>query len=131
CILVVLYFQESSKMEGAYGLAIVLGMFMTSRLLTYFMMIKHMWAPLIWGFVIVYLFVELSFLVAQMNKFLNGGWISLSITMGLSLIMLVWFYARKIINRYVEFVKLAEYLPILEDLSKDLSVPKYATQIFT
>jgi KUP system potassium uptake protein len=129
CILVVLYFQESSKMEGAYGLAIVLGMFMTSRLLTYFMMIKHMWAPLIWGFVIVYLFVELSFLVAQMNKFLNGGWISLSITMGLSLIMLVWFYARKIRNRYVEFVKLADYLPILEDLSKDLSVPKYATHL--
>ena len=129
CILVVLYFRESSAMEGAYGLAIIIGMFMTSRLLTYFMLIKHMWAPFIWAFITIYLFVELSFLIAQLGKFLNGGWISLLITVGLSLIMLVWFYARKIRNRYVEFVKLTDYLPVLEDLSRDLTVPKYATHL--
>jgi KUP system potassium uptake protein len=44
-------------------------------------------------------------------------------------VMLSWFYARKIRNRYVEFVKIRDYLPVLEDLSHDLSVPKYATHL--
>jgi KUP system potassium uptake protein len=129
CILVVLHFQESTKMEAAYGLTIILGMLMSSRLLTFFMKIKHYWKPLIWGFVGTYLIIELSFLIAQMDKFLRGGWISLMIAVILSTIMFIWYYARKIRNRYVEFVRLADYLPILEDLSHDLSIPKYATHL--
>ncbi|MBA3970544.1 MAG: KUP/HAK/KT family potassium transporter [Bacteroidetes bacterium] len=129
CIIVVLYFEESAKMEAAYGLTIILGMLMSSRLLTYFMRIKRFWPPLIWGFTVTYLFVELSFLIAQMDKFLKGGWISLMIAVLLTTTMFVWYYARKIRNRYVEFVKLKDHLPILEDLSRDLSVPKYATHL--
>lgn len=129
CILVVLYFKESTRMEAAYGLTIILGMLMSSRLLTFFMKIKHYWQPLIWGFVITYLVVELSFLIAQMDKFLRGGWISLMIAVLLSTTMFIWYYARKIRNRYLEFVKLSDYLPILEDLSHDLSIPKYATHL--
>jgi KUP system potassium uptake protein len=129
CIIVVLYFQESTKMEAAYGLTIILGMLMSSRLLTYFMKIKRYWKPVIWGFIVIYLFIEGAFLVAQMDKFLHGGWISLMIAVMLTSIMLAWFYARKIRNRYVEFVKLADHLPVLEDLSRDLSVPKYATHL--
>jgi KUP system potassium uptake protein len=129
CIVVVLYFEESTKMEAAYGLTIILGMLMSSRLLTYFMKIKRYWPPFIWGFIIVYLFVEVAFLVAQMDKFLHGGWISLMIAVLLTSVMLAWFYARKIRNRYVEFVKLTDHLPVLEDLSRDMSVPKYATHL--
>ncbi len=129
CIIVVLYFEESSKMEAAYGLTIILGMLMSSRLLTYFMKIKKYWRPLIWLFIAVYLVVELAFFVAQLGKFTNGGWISLMIALFLTSIMLIWFYARKIRNRYIEFVTLADYLPILEDLSHDLTVPKYATHL--
>lgn len=129
CILVVLYFKESTKMEAAYGLTIILGMLMSSRLLTFFMKIKHYWPPLIWGFVITYLIVELSFLIAQMDKFLRGGWISFMIAVILSTIMFIWYYARKIRNRYLEFVRLGDYLPILEDLSHDLTIPKYATHL--
>jgi KUP system potassium uptake protein len=129
CILVVLYFEESSAMEHAYGLTIILGMLMSSRLLTYFMKIKRYWKPLIWTFVVVYLFIEVSFFVAQMGKFIDGGWISLLIAAFLATIMFIWFFARKIRNRYVEFVKLQDYLPVLEDLSRDLSIPKYATHL--
>ncbi len=129
CILIVFYFKESTKMEAAYGLTIILGMLMSSRLLIFFMKIKHYWKPLIWGFIITYLIVEVSFLIAQMDKFLRGGWISLMIATMLSAIMFIWYYARKIRNRYLEFVKLEDYLPILEDLSHDLSIPKYATHL--
>ena len=129
CIVVVLYFEESTKMEAAYGLTIILGMLMSSRLLTYYMRIKRFWRPLISTFIVVYLFVEVSLLVSQMDKFLKGGWISLMIAILLTSIMLIWYYARKIRNRYVEFVRLEDHLPILEDLSRDLSVPKYATHL--
>jgi len=37
--------------------------------------------------------------------------------------MYVWFRARKIKNRYVEFVRLEEYIPKLEELSNDITVP--------
>ena len=37
--------------------------------------------------------------------------------------------ARKIKNRYVEFVRLEEYIPKLEELSNDTTVPKYATHL--
>lgn len=129
CILVVLYFQESSKMEAAYGLTIILGMIMSSNLLVYFMRIKHMWKPLIYGFIFTYSIIESSFLIAQMDKFFHGGWISFTIAMAFAGMMLVWFIARKIRDRYVEFIKIKDSLPLLSDLSEDLSVPKYATNL--
>jgi KUP system potassium uptake protein len=47
----------------------------------------------------------------------------------LFLVMLVWFRARKIKNRYVEFVRLEHYVPKIQELSNDKSVPKYATHL--
>lgn len=129
CIGIVLYFRESAGMEGAYGLAIVLTMLMTTTLLTYYMIIKRYNRIFVGACLLVYLTIETSFLIANLHKFLHGGWITLLIASVLISIMLVWFYARKIRNRYVEFVKLSDHLPILEDLSRDLSVPKYATHL--
>ena len=129
CIGVVLYFKESAKMEAAYGLTIILGMLMSSRLLTYFMRIKRYPWILIMLFVVVYLIIELSFLVANLNKFTAGGWISLLIAAVLFTVMYSWQQARKIRNRYVEFIKLNDYLPIITELSNDLSVPKYSTHL--
>jgi KUP system potassium uptake protein len=129
CIGIVLYFQESSQMEAAYGLTIIIGMLMSSRLLTYYMIIKRYAKVLIIGFVVVYLVIEVAFLVANLKKFTHGGWISLLIASVLSFVMWAWYQARKIRNRYVEFVKLNEYLELLKELSKDLSIPKYATHL--
>lgn len=129
CIGIVLYFQESSGMEAAYGLAIVLTMLMTTTLLTYYMFIKR-YNPILIGLCLVtYITIETSFLIANLHKFTHGGWITLLIGSILTTVMLIWYNARKIRNRYVEFVPLAEYLPVLEDLSHDLTVPKYATHL--
>ena len=43
--------------------------------------------------------------------------------------MYIWFRARKIKNRYVEFVRLEHYIPKIQELSNDKSVPKYATHL--
>lgn len=129
CLVVILAFRESSNMEAAYGLAIVLTMFMTTLLFTYYMIMKKYKKIFIIGFACTYLVIESAFLIANLSKFLHGGWITLLIACTLISVMMMWFFARKIRNRYVEFVKLADYLPILEDLSRDLSVPKYATHL--
>lgn len=129
CIGIVLYFRESEKMEAAYGLTIILGMLMSSRLLTYFMRIKKYPMIFILMFVVVYLVVELSFFIAQMNKFPHGGWISMMIASMLFIAMFSWYQARKIRNRYIEFTKLNEYLPLLKELSNDVTVPKYSTHL--
>lgn len=129
CIAVVLYFKESAAMEAAYGLTIILGMIMSSRLLTYFMRIRRYNMIFIIGFVLVYLVIESSFFVANMSKFTHGGWMSLLIAFVLFTIMFSWQQARKIRNRYVEFTKLDQYLPLLDQLSKDVTVSKYSTHL--
>lgn len=129
CIFVVIYFRESSNMEAAYGLAIVLTMLMTTTLLTYYMVLKRYNRLFILFSLVVYLSIESSFLVANLSKFVHGGYVTLLIAMVLILVMWVWYEARKIKNRYVEFVKTDDYLPLLSDLSNDLSIPKFATHL--
>lgn len=129
CTGVVFYFQKSSNMGAAYGLAIVFTMIMTSVLFSYFMFIRRV--PLVWigTYLLVFLTIEISFLIANLEKFPHGGYVTLVIAGALFLTMFVWFKSRKIKNRYVEFVKLEDYVPILQELSNDKSIPKYATHL--
>jgi len=129
CLGIVLYFKESSGMEAAYGLAIVLTMLMTTTLLTSYMIYKRYNPIFILFTLVIYVTIESAFLIANLSKFTHGGWITLLIASILITVMLVWNYAREIRNRFIEFVKLSINLPLLEDLSKDLSVPKYATHL--
>ena len=129
CAGIVLYFEESSKMEAAYGMTIIIGMLMTSTLLVYFMGMKRYSKVTINAFIVVYLCVELAFLVSNLEKIPEGGWISLVIATVIALVMWAWYDARKIRNSYVEFVQLNDYLDLLSELKQDLSVPKYATHL--
>jgi KUP system potassium uptake protein len=129
CASVVLFFKESSAMEAAYGLTIIIGMMMSSTLLVFYMGMKRFNKWVINSFIIVYLTVESSFLVANIEKIPDGGYISLIIASIIALIMWIWYDARKIRNSYVEFVDLNEYLDLLCELKRDLTVPKYATHL--
>ncbi|MBI2269097.1 MAG: KUP/HAK/KT family potassium transporter [Bacteroidetes bacterium] len=129
CVFVVWHFRESSNMEAAYGLAIILTMLMSTTLLVYFLRIKHYPTVLIILLFIIYVFIETSFLIANLNKFEHGGWLTLLIASVLMVTMLIWYQARKIRNRYVEFVKMADYADTIAELSKDMTIPKYATHL--
>lgn len=129
CIFIVLYFKEAKYMEAAYGLAIVLTMLMTTTLLNYYMIIKRYNKIFITVIVATYIVIEGAFLYSSLGKFHEGGFITLIIASILFVTMLIWFFARKIRNRFVEFVKLEQYLPVLEDLSRDTTVSKYATNL--
>jgi KUP system potassium uptake protein len=77
----------------------------------------------------LYAFIEIGFFIANLGKFSHGGWVTLLIGSCLFAIMWAWYEARKIKNRYVEFTNLAQYLPLLNELSNDTSIPKYATHL--
>ena len=129
CIAVMLYFKESSKMEAAYGFSITIAMLMTTILMFYYMkFIKKWYMPIIGLILFVFLSVELSFFIANVSK-IKQRWMFLIFEVGLIGVMYIWYSARKIKNRYVEFVRLEPYLPMLQELSNDLLVPKYATHL--
>jgi KUP system potassium uptake protein len=129
CCGIVLYFKSSSAMEAAYGLAITLCMLSTTILFANFLISRRTSRIFIYIFLVIYLTLEISFLAANLDKFPHGGFIALLVGGGLFVVMYVWYRSRKIKNRYVEFVRMEEYIPKLEELSNDTTVPKYATHL--
>src|SRR6185369_770624 len=129
CTGVVLYFQSSSRMEAAYGLAIIVTMLATTILYSNYLItlrVKSIW---IWLFLIGYVIIETGYLVALLQKFTHGGYITFIIGGMMFFIMYIWYRSRKIKNRYVEFVRLEHYIPKIQELSNDKTVPKYATHL--
>jgi len=129
CIFIVLFFRESSNMEAAYGLTIILGMIMSSRLLAFFMLLKKYPKPFWLLFVVSYIVVEGAFLIANLEKFPKGGYVTLLIAFILAAVMSSWYRAKLIRQRYVDLVPLDNYKQMLVDLSKDASIQKYATHL--
>ncbi len=129
CVGIVIHFEESGNMEAAYGLAIVLCMIMTTILLNYYLIMKRVSMFLIVPTIALYLAIEISFLIANLDKFPHGGYVTLIIACILISIMTVWFLAKKISKAYTKIVKIDSYKKVLAELSVDLSIPKYATHL--
>lgn len=129
CSAIVLYFRNSTNMAAAYGLAITLTMISTSILFANFLVSRRAPYGLVYLYLFVYLTIEFSFLIANLSKFPHGGFVTLIIGGCFSVIMYVWYRSRKIKNRYVEFVRLSDYIRMIQELSNDKSVPKYATHL--
>ena len=130
CIFVLLFFQESSKMEAAYGLAITITMLMTTVLVTYHLRLnKHKNIFIVVLFMSIFLTIELTFLFANINKFIHGGWFSIMLSFVYGVIMYVWFDAREIKKRYLQFTDFSKYLPAIRDLQKDEKVPCFTSNL--
>lgn len=129
CIGVVLLFQKSENMEAAYGLSIVLAMISTSILLMFYMARKH-WNPILrYGMIAVFFVIEGGFMIAQVEKFPEGGYVTLTIAALLIGLMFVIFKSKIIRTSYLEFVKIKHYLPQMRKLSADDQIPTYATHL--
>jgi KUP system potassium uptake protein len=129
CSLVVIFFRESANMGAAYGLAIILTEMMTSFLLVFYLYQKGLNHRLILLIFFVFLTIEGSFLIANLHKFNEGGWVTLLIASFFFIIMYGWYFGRKLKNRYVTFTSLGKYIEMFRDLSSDVSVPKCATNL--
>jgi KUP system potassium uptake protein len=129
CTGITIYFQSSSNMEGAYGLAITMCMISTTILFSNYLITKRVLPAWIYLFLLIYFIIESSFLFANLDKFPHGGYVTLIVGGGLFFVMYIWFRSRKIKNRYVEFVRLENYIPQIQELSSDRAIPKYATHL--
>jgi len=116
-------------MEAAYGLAIVLCMIMTTILLNFYLIMKRVSRIFITSIITLYMCIEVSFLIANLDKFPHGGYVTLLIACVLITIMTTWFLAKKISKTYTKIVKIDDYKKVLAELSVDLSIPKYATHL--
>ena len=128
-VLIILLFRDSSHMEAAYGLAITITMLMTTLLLGFYLHSKRV----AWGFTLlfmgIYCTLEAIFLVANLSKFLAGGWCTMLIGGILFLMMYVWFRAIKIRGNYISSKPLVDYYQIISDIKADESIPKYASNL--
>jgi KUP system potassium uptake protein len=129
CIIVVLIFRKSTNMEAAYGLSITVAMLMTTVLVSVFMMRKRVPGYLIVIFLVIYGIIELTFLYGNLAKILHGGWFTVLLGMSLFSIMWTWFNGRKIRNKYMSFIDIEKYYPIINKISTDDTIPKYASQL--
>ncbi|HEU4788443.1 MAG TPA: KUP/HAK/KT family potassium transporter [Flavobacterium sp.] len=129
CILMVLYFRTSSNMEAAYGFSITIAMLMTTVLLNYYLIyIKKMNRVLITLIITVFVVIEISFFVANIIK-IKERWMFLFFELFIFMTMYVWYFSRKINNKLVKFTNLSEYTAMFQELSNDITIPKYSTHL--
>jgi KUP system potassium uptake protein len=129
CIMMVLYFQTSAHMEAAYGFSITIAMMMTTILLSYFMLYRKKWNKyLVIGLLVVFGIIEGSFFMANVAK-IKERWMFLFFELFIFTTMYVWYYARKLNNKFVKFVELGKYTGMIKELSEDDCVPKFSTHL--
>jgi len=116
-------------MEAAYGLTINITMLMTTVLLSIYLYQKKIPFTLLVLLLTVYLSLEGSFLIANLNKFIYGGWFTFLLGSLLFVVMYVWFNGRKIKNSFIEFARIENYFDVIKEVNKDESIPKYATHL--
>jgi KUP system potassium uptake protein len=129
CILMILYFKNSAHMEAAYGFSITIAMLMTTLLLSYYLVfikkIKIGWVAIV---LLIFSIIEVSFFIANVVK-IKERWMFLFFELFIFMVMYVWYYSRKINNRFLKFTNLVEQTPMLNELSDDDSIPKYSTHL--
>ena len=129
CVLMILYFKNSAHMEAAYGFSITVAMLMTTVLLSYYLVfikkIKLGWVAIV---LIIFSVIEVSFFIANVVK-IKERWMFLFFELFIFMVMYVWYYSRKINNRFLKFTNLVEQTPLLKELSEDDAIPKYATHL--
>jgi KUP system potassium uptake protein len=129
CILMILYFQSSTHMEAAYGFSITITMLMTTFLLSHYLLYKLKWNKyLVFLLFVIFLLIESSFFIANVAK-IKERWMFLFFELFIFATMYVWYYARKINNRFTRFVDLGKYVDPIKELSHDESIPKFSTHL--
>ena len=129
CVVTVLLFQTSAHMEAAYGLSITITMLTTTVMLAVYLHQRFTptWAVLI--FLVAYLGIEGFFFLANLTKFLHGGWFTIMLALLAGAIMRVWYRAWNIRRKYLKFKKLSDYYDIIRDLKADETIPKFAPNL--
>ena len=118
-IFIVLLFQNSERMEAAYGLAITVTMLMTSTLLISYLAFireKRLGAVV---FAIVFGAIEISFFLSCCTMFFDGGYVMILLSAVLFYVMYVWRRGTAIERTQTVYLPAADYIDQLRRLSQD------------
>ena len=97
-IALVIGFQTSSNLAAAYGIAVCLTMLITSLVLC--SIARRLWLWPMWKVVLVcgsFMLIELSFVLPNLLKIAQGGWVPMLIGAALMLTMLTWKRGRAVL----------------------------------
>ena len=129
CILIVLYFRSSARMEAAYGLAITVTMLMTTLLLVVYLWRLRSKQVLAVLMLLVFGAIEGFFFVSSLGKFSRGGYVAVILSLLLLSIMLIWHRATQLEQKYKVRLHFADHIKNLEDLHNDTSIPLMANNL--
>ncbi len=129
CIGVVVYFRTSAHMEAAYGLAITVTMLMTTVLLLFYLLQKHVPKAIAFGITLFFGTIETIFFISSISKFFHGGFVAALIALIIFSIMLIWERGNIIEERASDKISLYDYLDQLKKLREDRSIPIYQTNL--
>src|SRR5436189_3651008 len=129
CVLV-LGFQTSSNIAGAYGVALSTLMLITT--LMFYVMSREVWG---WSFLRaagvagLFLWVDLLFFAANMLKIRYGGWVPLAIAAAIFLLMTTWKRGREILGKRM-LEKTVPLKMLLADLAAEPPLRVPGTAVF-
>jgi KUP system potassium uptake protein len=116
-------------MEAAYGFSITIAMMMTTYLLGFFLLYKLRWNTIgVYAILAVFVVIESSFFIANIAK-IKERWMFLFFELFIFMTMYVWYYARKINNKFTRFTDLGKYALQIKELSEDDAIPKFSTHL--
>lgn len=126
---VLFMFRDSEHISAAYGLALTITMITTTVLLG-----EYIWKAqhhIFWSivFMIVFLTIQILFLIASLAKFMRGGWFTMLLTLLILLIMYAWDIGTKVERSQRRHLSPREFLPALDMLHRDQRVPLYADNV--
>jgi KUP system potassium uptake protein len=91
CLILVLAFKNSSSLSAAYGIAVTGTMAITSVLFAVVARSRWNWSKLHVGVLtVLFLLIDLSFLLANVIKIEHGGWVPLAMAVGVYTLMSTW-----------------------------------------
>lgn len=125
CMGLVVGFRESSRLAGAYGIAVTATMTFTTVIFYFVMTRRWHWSNWkVLPVVFIFLFFDLSFLGANLFKVFDGGWFSIAVGIILMIIMTTWKDGRERLVRWKasQRVSLESFLDTIEK-EKTLRTP--------
>ena len=101
CCVLVLFFQESSRLAAAYGIAVSGTMAITS--ITYYLVTRRTWGWPVWKalpLLVLFLSFDLPFFGANLMKFVDGGYVPILVGALFFTIMVMWRVGRTALVAY-------------------------------
>jgi len=126
----VLYFENSTNIAGAYGVALSTLMVMTTFM--FYVMSREVWR---WSFtraaavVGLFLAMDIPFVIANALKIRHGGWVPLAMAVGLYVVLTTWKRGREILSKRM-MEKTVPLKLLLADLAAEPPIRVPGTAVF-